>query len=255
MDTKKSSKIDHDQVIVILRKFSVKIAGYLNLLGFYPNQITLIRVFLFWVGASILFYVEDYVLNLLWLWFLFLYFFFDLVDWDLARNHNKKSDLWRFLDENLDLIVLNVIIFSLTLKMLSHGYSNLYVIWGMLALLGWIVGLRLWLYLQYCLNINCVEWNPLIEQYLSDKKLDFFSKFFYWLIVPRSLFDHFFSSFRYFLLIGVFTWFIHVALLIYGVASILRGLLLFVFISLYCRDNQDNKLIIFSLIQRTLKDK
>lgn len=77
---------------LFLRRFSVIVAHYLNMMGVYPNQVVLFRVFVFGGAAMALFFQESYVLNLCGLGMIFLCYFFDLVDGDLARNYNKKTD-------------------------------------------------------------------------------------------------------------------------------------------------------------------
>ncbi len=155
----KTKKIDFDSFTIFLRKYSVITAHFCNYLWLTPNEVTVMRVIIFWVWSCILLFLENYWLNILWLLFLFLYYFFDLVDWDLARNYNKKTLLWKFLDENLDAFILNFIIFTLSLKILIFNYGDIYVIWGLLALFWSILWTKMWNIIENNFSISCVEGN------------------------------------------------------------------------------------------------
>lgn len=229
----KTKKIDFDSFTIFLRKYSVITAHFCNYLWLTPNEVTVMRVIIFWVWSCILLFLENYWLNILWLLFLFLYYFFDLVDWDLARNYNKKTLLWKFLDENLDAFILNFIIFTLSLKILIFNYGDIYVIWGLLALFWSILWAKMWNIIENNFSISCVEGNKIIDSYYSHNKIELASKLIYWFMVPKTFLDQLLTTFRYYIIIGIVLDRVGIFLLISWVMSILRWIILFLIIARY----------------------
>ncbi len=237
------------------RKASVIIAYYLDKLWVYPNQVTLFRVFVFWWISLFLFYSENYIMNIIWIFVIFLCYFFDLVDWDLARNHDKKSLVGKFLDENLDSVILNLIIFFFIIKFYDFWYDKIYVIWWCFALFWTIMSSKMTNFFENKFEISCTEWNSKIEEFLEDNKLDAISTFFYWLITPKTFLISLLSNFRYYLLFWIIFKQIHIAVWLFSIAINIRWVLLFIFIVFYykslSRDNHKTK--IFQLLNKIKK--
>lgn len=130
MDNKniqKTQKKTYVKSALFLRKFSVIVAYYLDKLGIQPNRVVLFRVFVFGSSACILFFQPSYWLNVLGMGAIFLCYFFDLVDGDLARNHNKKTDFGKFLDEELDSVVVTSIILTFVLKFYYYHHTPIFM--------------------------------------------------------------------------------------------------------------------------------
>lgn len=225
---KKTEKIDFSLPLIIMRKWSVVLAYYLDKLWIYPNQVTLFRFLVFWIWAAVLMLSENYFLNLLAIVFLIINMFFDLIDGDLARNHNKTSKLWKFLDENIDAIVLNTILLSLTIKFLI-SWNQIWIFWGILSLYWLIFSSRMWEYFMYTYNINCVESHPILEKDFNNKQnIDFVSYYFKELLVPKNPILSLHSNFRNYLIIWIIFQIMPILLVIFWFFITIRWFMLFI---------------------------
>ncbi len=225
---RKTQKKTFSQTALFLRKFSVIVAHYLNMVWINPNQVVLFRVFVFGGLSMWLFFSASYMYNVLWIGTIFLCYFFDLVDGDLARNYNKKTDQGKFLDEELDSVVVTSLVLTFALKFYFMGYEPLYVVGGITALFGIIGSSKMTNFFQGRFNTNCVGGNDVIEQTTQAKSWDLRSEFFYQLVTPKHVLMTLFSNFRYYLLIGVVTNSMHIAVLLYAIAINLRWMMLFI---------------------------
>ena len=88
-----TQKPQFTKLSIFLRKISVVIAYYLNILHVSPQHVVFFRVFVFGGIAIYCFYSSNYIYNLIGLCFIVLYYIFDLVDGDLARNHNMVTQM------------------------------------------------------------------------------------------------------------------------------------------------------------------
>lgn len=240
---------------IFLRKFSVIIAYYLNKLGIHPNHVVLFRVFIFWWISIFLFSSELYRYNLLWLFTIFLCYFFDLVDGDLARNYNMKTDLGKFLDEELDSFIVTWIVLSFAIKFYFLDYASLYVYGGMFALFGIIWSAKMTNMFQAIFDISCVSWNNLLEESIKKKNRDRLSEFFYQLVTPKNFLLSFFSNFRYYLLFWILSGYIHIAVLLFSIAINLRWIVLFIVVTKYYtfRDTGKPTLALFNAMKKLEK--
>ncbi len=251
---KKTEKTDFSLPIQIMRKSSVVLAYHLDKFWIYPNQVTIFRFVIFGLWASLLLFSDNYFLNLLSIIFLVINMFFDLVDGDLARNHDKKSELGKFLDENMDAIILNTILLSLTLKFFLLG-NTIGLIWWIFSLYWLIFSSRMGEYFMYTYKINCVESNPELEKAFTkwNKKIDFISYYFKELLVPKNLLLSLHSNFRNYLIIGVVFNIMPICLAIFGFFISLRWFVLFILSSLAMKDK--NRLYIIKILKKIQNEK
>ena len=250
---KKTEKKDFSLPLKIMRKSSVVLAYHLDKLWVYPNQVTLFRFVVFGLWAALLLFADNYVLNLLSIVFLVINMFFDLVDWDLARNHDKKSELGKFLDENMDAIILNTILLSLTLKFFFLG-NTVGLIWWIFSLYWLIFSSRMWEYFMYTYNINCVESHPTLERSFNkkSKNIDFISYYFKELLVPKTALLSLHSNFRNYLIIGVVLNIMPFCLAIFGFFITIRWFMLFILSSLWISWKKD--LYIIKILKKIKDD-
>lgn len=236
---------------LFLRRFSVIVAHYLNMMGVYPNQVVLFRVFVFGGAAMALFFQESYVLNLCGLGMIFLCYFFDLVDGDLARNYNKKTDQWKFLDEELDSVVVMSLVLTFALKFSFGGYETIYVLAWYLALYGIIGSSKMTNFFKWRFDVNCVGGHDKIESASKLKERDRWSEFFYQLTTPKNFLLSLFSNFRYFLLVGVLTNHMEIAVLLFAIAINIRWILLFIAVGWFYthRDWPERKVKLFAVMK------
>lgn len=246
----KTKKVTYWKLWLFLRKFSVIVAHYCNKVGITPNQVVLWRVFLFWGASIYLFYSDLYLYNIAGIWTIFLCYFFDLVDGDLARNYNMKSDLWKFLDEELDSVVVTWLVLTFACKFYFWWYESIYVVWWILALFGIIWSTKMTNMYQARFWINCVSWHNDIEEALKKEDRDTMSEFIYQLITPKNFFLSLFSNFRYYLLFGVISGYIHIAVLLFAIAITIRWITLFITITQYYafRDTKKTHVALFKIM-------
>jgi len=103
-------------MIVFLDKFRRYVADLLATLfaktPITPNQLTLGRFFIAAPVSIYLFSRGDYVLNVIGLFSYISLSILDFVDGALARKTNRSSDVGKFLDDNLDRMLMLMVIFS-----------------------------------------------------------------------------------------------------------------------------------------------
>lgn len=251
----KSQKRQFAPLNIFLRKISVIVAYYLNKLGITPHQVLFFRVFVFgWV--SLYFFSQDeYISGLIGLFFIILCHFFDLVDGDLARNHDQKTKMGWFLDQNFDTIVLNAVILTFILRFYLLDYPPLYTIAGIVILFGTILSTKMTEVFQNHFSINCGQGSDVIEEYLKIEKLDSVSVFFYRLITPKGLPFSLLSNFRDYLFFGIILDAMPLALLGFAVAINIRWICLFIIVALYYRwtDKNTHTISLFPLLQKSEK--
>ncbi len=244
----KSQKVVFGSQKILARRFSVIIAHYCDRLCIFPNQITLFRVFILGSLSIFLFYSQSYVFNIIGLFVLLLSHFLDDVDGDLARNHDKKSELGKFLDGNLDAVLLNVIILTFVLKIFFEWDSDILVLWGFFALFGVIMSTKMTAMFQASFDIDCVEGNEKIEQHLGTQPFDRMSTFIYGLLTPKTFLLWLFSNFRYYLLVGVVFQIMPLCIGLYALAINMRWILLFISLAFFYKGlGKTRKLSLFSL--------
>jgi len=93
----KSLDIESFLDVRIYRPIGYKFALLLKNTGITPNQVTIISVF-FGVAAGILFYPENFLINLIGIFLLIFAYILDCVDGQLARLTGIKSEVGRILD-------------------------------------------------------------------------------------------------------------------------------------------------------------
>lgn len=163
---KKSAKRQFPLLSRILRKYSVIVAYYLNKMGITPLQVLFFRVFVFGGLSLFCFYSTDYTYNILGLVLIALCYFFDMVDGDLARNHDQVTKLGWFLDANFDAVVVNSIVLTFTLKFLGAGEDQIFIIAGIMILYGTIFSSKMTeLFLNH-FSVGCGQGSDVIEDYL-----------------------------------------------------------------------------------------
>lgn len=248
----KTQKRQHTKFSKFLRSISVVVAYYLNILHITPHQVLFFRVFIFGGLSLYLFYSDNYMYNLLGLFFIILCHFFDLVDWDLARNHDQVTKMWGFLDMNFDAVVLNSVILIFILKFLNSGVDNLYIIAGIMILFGTIFSSKMTELFQNQFRINCNQWNVLIEEYLEKNKFDYISSFFYRLITPKGFPFSLLSNFRDYLLVGIIFGIMPIAILCFAIAINIRWITLFIMISIYYHgiDHNNRSIKIYNILKQ-----
>ena len=230
---KKTAKTPFSIENTFFRHYSVIFAHLLNSVWVKPLQVLFSRIIIFWWGSLFFFFSENYTFNIIGLCMLFLCWFFDLVDGDLARNHDMTSLSWKFLDGNFDAIILNLVILTLTLKFLLQGYDIIFVIGGILALFWTIFSSRMSEYFLNIFSIDCGQWNKSLEAYLKNHTFDTLSIFLYNLMTPRSFIMGLFSNFRYFLLLWILLHQIPIAVLFFSICINFRWIILFTSLGYY----------------------
>lgn len=250
---KKTQKKQFSFFTIFLRKFSVIIAYYLNQIGVVPHQVLFFRIFVFGGLSLFFFYSNNYLYNLIGLFFISLCYFFDLVDGDLARNYDKVTRVWGFLDWNFDALILNSIILTFTLKFLNNGDNPIFIIAGIMILFGTIFSSKMTELFRHRFNINCGQWSKIIEDYLKNNTLDKLSIFFYWLITPKWFILDLLSNFKQYLLIGIIFNIMPFTILGFAIAINLRWLILFVMAAFYYHGiaKENRKIQIFNLMKQS----
>ncbi len=238
----KTKKVSHSTISLFLRKFSVIVAHYCNKIWIEPHYVVIWRSILFWWLSLFLLYQNNYYLQLLWLVSLFFNSFFDMVDGDIARNYNKITKYWKFLDEWLDGVLLNLIILLFTIKFVAQWYETMYIVWWILALFGIIGSTKMTTIFETQFFINCVGWNETLEKSIKSEKRDNLSKLLYEFITPKSVLLWLFSNFRYYLLFWIIFGFMPLALLLYAFAINIRRIVLFITLWAYYQDTHDIKI-------------
>jgi phosphatidylglycerophosphate synthase len=233
MNIQKTKKNTHSKVSLFLRKYSVIRAHYFIKRWIEPHQIVLGRTVIFWWLSLYFFYQDLYIYHVAWLLTVFLNSFFDMIDGDMARNYNKKTDLWKFLDEWLDGVFLNSLILLFLLKFFLAWFQAIYIVWWIIALFGIIWSTKMTLYIELYFWINCISWHQQVEIDKKNNTWDFISIFLYELITPKYFFLSLFSNFRYYLLIWMLCQQMPLALLIYWIAINIRWISLFIALSYF----------------------
>lgn len=230
---KATQKITHSRISLFLRKFSVHVAKYLHDRWVEPHQVVYGRTILLWVSSLYLLYQNNYLLQICWLIFIVLNSFFDMVDGDMARNYDKKTAYGGFLDEWLDGVLLNTVIFTFCIKFILQWYESTYIIWAAAALFWIIWSTKINRILEYEFWINCISGNNQIEAVVKEKRFGRMSTLFYEFMTPKNLFLSLFSNFRYYLLFWIIFQYIHLAVLIYWIAINIRWIVLFIALARY----------------------
>ncbi|MDP2947697.1 MAG: CDP-alcohol phosphatidyltransferase family protein [Nanoarchaeota archaeon] len=227
----KTKKIEFDMVTRFLRRSSVITAYMLNKLSVSPNCVTIGRFVLLGLPAFYCFYLGTYFWNIFGLCLLILESYFDLVDGDLARQANKESKLGVFLENQVDSLALNILILAITLNF--YMIDSLYVLAGIFCLFGQIFSGSITRLLKDKFNLDCVEGNPILETVLIKNNYNVWEKFIVELITPKNFFMSLFSTFRYFLILGVFLNILPIMVLLYTIAINLRWIFLTIFLAIY----------------------
>jgi phosphatidylglycerophosphate synthase len=251
----KTKKQQFTSFSIFLRKISVVMAHYLNKNNITPNQVTIFRVVVFGWVSIYLFYSDSYLYNLAWLGSISLYYVFDLVDGDLARNHDQLTKVWGFLDMNFDAIVLNSVILIFILKFLNTGVDSMYVIAGIMVLYGTIFSSKMTELFQNQFHINCGQWSDPIEKYLQKHKFDTMSTLFYRFITPKWLPFSLLSNFRDYLLLGIIFDKMLIAILCFAIAINMRWITLFIMVAMYYSwiDLDNRKVMMFNILKQNEK--
>lgn len=241
----------------ILRKGSVVVAYYLSKIGITALQVLFFRVFVFGWGSLYFFYSSNYQDNLIGLFLIAACYFLDQVDGDLARNYDRVTKSWGFLDANFDAIVLNSIILTFTIKFLNTWEDTLFVIAGIGILFGTILSTKMTELFQNHFDIWCWQGSARIEAYRKVQKLDLLSYIFYRLITPRGFPFSIFSNFRDYLLIGVLFQGMPYAILFFAIAINIRWIVLFILVAFYYNsfdlNSKHSKIAMFRLLRESEK--
>jgi phosphatidylglycerophosphate synthase len=249
-----SKKRQFSFVTITMRKWSVVVAYYLSKIGITALQVLFFCVIVFWGGSLFFFYSNNYIYNFIGLFLIALCHFLDQVDGDLARNHDKVTKVWGFLDGNFDAVVLNSIIFTFTLKFLNNDIDSMYVIAGFSILFGTIFSSKMTALFDNHFHIGCGMGSDRIEEYIKTKKLDWRSNFMYRLITPKWFPFSFLSNFRDYLLLGVLCDGMPIAILGFAIAINIRWIALFIMTALYYHGidrNYHGKIAIFYLLNES----
>lgn len=232
----KSTKKQFDGVVIIMRKLSIIIADILNKINVHPNVVSVLRFVFFAIPAFVCFYFGGYIFNLIGLGLLIVNFFFDLVDGDLARLSKKMSKLGVFLEDTIDPVVLNSILFAIGLNLIGEG-NMFYIIWVLVCFYGQVFSTRSTLIIAARYDIDCIKSSPELEEKIKNAKLSLIERFVLQLMTPRNTFFTLFSQFKYFLIIGVIFDIIPIVFIIYTVLINFRWLSLqFFLFYLYSKD-------------------
>jgi phosphatidylglycerophosphate synthase len=165
-----------------------------------------------------------------------------MVDGDIARNYNKITKYWKFLDEGVDWILLNLIILLFSIKFYMQWLESVYILWWMFAIFGIIGSTKMTTIFATQFSINCVGWNETLESSIKTEKWDLISKIIYEFITPKSIFLWLFSNFRYYLLFWIIFGFMPLALVIYAIAINIRRIVLFITLWAYYKETHNNKI-------------
>lgn len=99
--------------------------------------------------------------------------------------------------------------------------------------------------------MNCVGGHDKIESASKLKERDRWSEFFYQLTTPKNFLLSLFSNFRYFLLVGVLTNHMEIAVLLFAIAINIRWILLFIAVGWFYthRDWPERKVKLFAVMK------
>jgi phosphatidylglycerophosphate synthase len=249
------NKIDRDTATRMLRKITLKIAELFNSMGISPNAVTLSRFLIFGCGAAFFFFIGGYFYNLLGLVFLFINYLFDLVDGDLARKFNKRTKIGEILDKHLDAVLINLILLAISVNLFSSDSPLRY--FTIFALSGQALSVGISKFYEDRFGISCVAKSSLeMEAMLNKNRADFWSNFLLELLSPGHVSSSFFSTIRYYLIIGVLFGILPIMIAIYAIAINLRWIvLLIVLVRYYSLDSKDKKNIFktFEIVENNKK--
>lgn len=249
-----SKKRQFQSVTKLLRKYSVIVAHYANQLHIRALHVLFFRTFVIAFLSLFCFYSDSYGINLLWLLLIAIAYFLDFVDGDIARNHNQVTEVGGFLDGNLDVLILNIIIFVFTLRFLEDGEPHVFVIWGIFALFGTILSAKMTTLFEYKFSIGCGQGSDIIEKHIQTNKLDRMSQLFYELITPKRFIFSLLSNFREYLLIGIIFGIMPYTLFLFSIAINIRWIVLFTMVAVYYNTKNDNtKIQLFELMKQSEK--
>ena len=128
----KSNDTEEQIDIWFYRPIGYQIALFCTKIGMTPNTVTIISIF-FGVGAGILFYSQDLMINVIGMLSLIFANSLDSADGQLARMTNNKSRLGRILDGAAGDFWFISIHVALCLRLMNEGWSALIWVPGVLA--------------------------------------------------------------------------------------------------------------------------
>lgn len=128
----KSNDTEEQIDIWFYRPIGYQIALFCAKIGMTPNTVTIISIF-FGVGAGILFYSQDLMINIIGMLSLIFANSLDSADGQLARMTNNKSRLGRILDGAAGDFWFISIHVALCLRLMNDGWSALIWVPGVLA--------------------------------------------------------------------------------------------------------------------------
>lgn len=227
----KSEKKDLDEQVKFLRRLSVKIADLAYQIGIKPNQITLFRFFVLGGSATVLLCFNNMFFNLAAVLLLFANFMLDLVDGDLARRHNLKSQLGGALEENLDSLLLSLLVLAISISM--YISNSPIAVAGLVCLFAQIFSKHYTDLYKQRFDIDCVESNPALEVIRNNGNVSTWTRIFIELLAPKNIIFSLFSNFRYFLLVGVVLNRLPESFLAYTIAINIRWIMLLLLTILY----------------------
>ncbi len=220
----------NDPTLVVMKKVSNIVVGWIVKTPITANQITISNFFVFIPLSSYFFFRGDYISNLIALGLLVANSFFDLIDGEVARRKEQTSKLGHWLDTSLDFVLQTMIMYAIA----AHIFVNVDDFWKYFALLplfgqGLANGLGLRLTYEY--HIDPFSGNTRLDE-LFEQKRSFLDHFMKNMLIPSHVVFLALFTLRTYIFIGVVTNTLPLLFVAFGVPILIRSISMYIITSL-----------------------
>lgn len=232
------TRVDTDAILLIMKKLSDVLVHYLRNTSITPNQITSSNFLIFGPLICYFFIQGGMRNNIIAFVFLVIHSFFDLVDGELARQKNMRSDLGAWLEDSLDNLLQTIVIFSIALNILTN-YESSWKYLAILAILGQslanIYGLRL----TNLFKIDPLTGNEELHKYFEKKNGSMIDDFLRNMLVPTQFAYILIFTLRFYVVIGIMFNILPHLFIVFGVFITIRSIMIYMIITLFQTKNKN----------------
>lgn len=239
MNKEQQKRKDADFSVVLMRRVATFVAQSLVKTSITPNQVTILTFVIF---VPLIFYSliqGTYINNLIALFLIFGYSFFDLVDGLLARMKSLESKLGRWLDGSLGTIYQNLLFCSITIGVYAKTENWLWFLPGIFVLFGQSIANYLGFRYEREFGFDDYLGSKELNQKFADlKRVSLLDSFLKNIIVPSNIIYISLFCCRYLLVLGILFNRLDIFLLVFGITINVRWLSMYFLYSYYLSDKK-----------------
>lgn len=233
--TKNKTRVDTDQTLVLMKRFSDPVVKMLVHTPLTANQISVFSFVFIAPAVSYLLITGGYVYGLIALFILIIHSFLDLMDGELARQKKLVSRLGSWYENTLDPLMQLIVLMSIILSiLLTQEIWFKYIV--LLGFLGQSYAHILGVIATEKFRVDPLTGNAALNESVgsSDSILDFLLKN---IMVPSHPFFVMILTMRFYLVFGIIFNQLFYAFLAFSIAISVRSFVLYLILTLHFSEN------------------